>query len=178
MNNTDKTAAPVSATKAEICALLRAFVNQRPGLDFANYGNVSSYRSEVRGITRQRNEALQLIRAIELRDSITAADMRDGFRAFSGRLSLVEVKGTPALEYCAGQYYPTEYRAAVCAVCASVIWAYMRGCMPKPSYDSEMNQVYTICDGSHPLKHVSAGAWLRRHFRREFGRGIQSRWFN
>ena len=204
--NTQDTAAPVSATKQEICSLLRAFVNQRPGLDFANYGDASTYRSELRGITRQRKEALELLRACELRDSITAEDMREGFRAFSGRLSLVNrykvngkgafytldaakkqaekhapavvsIEAFPALEYCAGQYFPTEYRAAVAAVCASVLWAYMRECMPVPVVKQygkagEPMETVQLYDG------LRAGEWLRRHFRREFGRGIQSRWFN
>lgn len=168
-----ETAAHVSATKEQICSLLRAFINQRPGLDIANYGDVSSYRSELRGITRDRKEALELLRAIELRDSITAEDMREGFRAFMGRLSLVSKDGKPALEYCTGQYFPTEYRAAVCAVCASVLWAYMRDCMPTPDgHEISRTGAIDTYDG------LSAGEWLRRHFRREFGRGIQSRWFN
>lgn len=177
MNNTE-TAAPVRATKSEICALLRAFINQRPGLDFANYGDVSSYRAEVRGITRQRADALQLLRAVELRDSITADDIRAAFpRAFMGRLSLVEDDKGARLAYCAGQYWCTEYRAAAAAVLASVLWAYMRGCMPEPTYKyygkaGEPMLTEARYDG------LSAGAWLRRHFRREFGRGIASRWFN
>lgn len=169
---TNETVGQVAATKSEICALLRAFVNQRPGLDYANYGDFSSYRSEVRGITRQRKDALELLRAVELRESITAEDMRAGFRAFSGRLSLVSKNRKPALEYCTGQYFPTEYRAAVAAVCASILWAYMRGCMPEPKNHHTRDGIEVRYHG------LSAGEWLRRHFRREFGRGIQTRWFN
>jgi hypothetical protein len=167
-----ETAGQVSATKQEICALLRAFVNQRPGLDFANYGCATSYRSELRSITRQRADALQLLRAVELRESISAQDLIEVFpRAFSGRLALVESKGKPALEYCAGQYYPTEYRAAVCAVLARCLWVWVRvDCMPEGVKDGD-SEVYGP-------KKLSAGGFIRDFFKREFGRGIQSRWFN
>ena len=154
----------VAATKQEICALLRAFVNQRPGLDFNNYGCAKSYRAELRKITRQRADALQLLRAVELRDSISAKDLIAPFEtAFCGRLSLVETKGKLALNYCAGQYYPTEYRAAVCAVLASVLWGYYREALADPIRKT---------DGKSP------GEYIRGCARVEFGRGIQSRWFN
>jgi hypothetical protein len=69
----------VTATKEEICTLLRAFINTRPGLDFRNYGTASSYRGEVRRITRQRADALQLLRAVELRDSIEVDELIAAF---------------------------------------------------------------------------------------------------
>ena len=173
-----ETAGQVSATKQEICALLRAFINQRPGLDFANYGCATSYRSELRGITKQRSDALQLLRAVELRDSIEAGELVAAFpRAFSGRLELTETKGKPALFYCAGQYYPTEYRAAVCAVLASVLWHWVRvGCMPKGRlvHNSETGDTFE----RYGPKDLRAGDYIRDFFKREFGRGIASRWFN
>jgi hypothetical protein len=172
MNTTD-TARPVAPTKNELIQALRAWINQRPGLDFANYGDVTSYRAELRGITRQRADALQLLRAVELRDSITAEHILEAFpRAFMGRLEWKAGK----LEYCEGQYWPTEYRAAACAVLASILWGYMRACMPAPA-DGDGNLTsfrYRLPSG----KIVSGGEWLRRHFRAEFGRGIASRWFN
>lgn len=173
MKTTD-TAAPVRATKTEILSLIRAWINQRPGLDFANYGDASSYRSEIRGITRQRADALQLLRAVELRDSITADNIREAFpRAFMGRLSLVEDDKGARLDYCTGQYWCTEYRAAAAAVLASVLWAYIaKHCMPEPTGGDGVNTSFTYENG------LSGGEWLRRHFRREFGRGIASRWFN
>lgn len=177
MKTTD-TAAPVRATKNDIIALLRAWINQRPGLDFANYGDASSYRAEIRGITRQRADALQLLRAVGLRDGITADDIREAFpRAFMGRLSLVEDDRGARLDYCTGQYFPTEYRAAACAVLASVLWAYMRGCMPEPTY-KHYGKAGDPMSTESRYDGLTAGAWLRRHFRREFGRGIASRWFN
>ena len=173
-----ETVGQVSATKQEICALLRAFINQRPGLDFNNYGCATSYRAELRGITRQRADAIQLLRAVELRDSIEVGELVAAFpRAFSGRLALVESKGKPALEYCAGQYYPTEYRAAVCAVLASVLWNWVRvDCMPKGRlvHNSETGETFE----RYGPKDLRAGDFIRDFFKREFGRGIASRWFN
>jgi hypothetical protein len=168
-------------TKQELIDLLYAFANQRPGLEFGNYGDVSSYRSELRGITRDLQEARLLLRAVELRNSISVEDLQEALkRAFSGRLSLTETKdGKPALYYCSGQYFPTEYRKAVCAVCAYALWHWMReGCMPAPKikhYGSATNhpmQTVELYDG------LNAGEWLRKKFRREFGRGVASRWFN
>jgi hypothetical protein len=167
-----ETAGQVTATKSEICALLRAFINQRPGLDFANYGCATSYRSELRGITRQRADALQLLRAVELRDSIEVGELIAAFpRAFAGRLELKETNGKTHLFYCAGQYFPTEYRAAVCAVLARCLWVWVRtDCMPEGVKDGD-SEIYGP-------KKLSAGGYLRDFFKREFGRGIQSRWFN
>jgi hypothetical protein len=173
-----ETAGQVSATKQEICTLLRAFINQRPSLEFANYGCAKSYRSELRSITRQRADALQLLRAVELRESISVQDLIEVFpQAYSGRLELTETKGKPALFYCAGQYYPTEYRAAVCAVLASVLWNWVRvDCMPKGRlvHNSETGDTFE----RYGPKDQRAGDFIRDFFKREFGRGIASRWFN
>ena len=167
-----ETAGQVAATKQEICALLRAFINQRPGLDFNNYGCATSYRAELRSITKQRADAIQLLRAVELRESIEAGELVAAFpHAFSGRLGLTETKGKPALFYCAGQYFPTEYRAAVCAVLARCLWVWVRtDCMPEGVKDGD-SEVYGP-------KKLSAGGFIRDFFKREFGRGIASRWFN
>jgi len=134
--------------KYQILNLLREFVSQRPGLDFANYGDVSDYRGDSRRITQQLNDARALIRFCEL----YSVDITErNFSAFSGRLSLENGK----LYYCTGQYWPTEYRASVCAVLASAIWNYFRD----------------DC-------HHETGDAIRKQATKEFGRGIASRWFN
>lgn len=116
-------------TKAAILAALSAFIRQRPGLDFANYGDTSVYRSELRSITKDRHHAEELLAAVSWR-SISAEDLLAAARgAFSGRLSLtVNDKGGVSVDYCTGQYFPTEYRRAACAVLASALWQYWRGC--------------------------------------------------
>lgn len=152
-------------TKETIVTLLRQWINQRAGLEFGNYcsgwNNVSgraAYRSESRRITQQKHDAETLLRAVEY-SSITAEDLAKAFKgAYSGRLSLVESPKGWKLEYCTGQYFPTEYRAAVCAVLASALWAYHRQDIPE----------------SDPRP----GDTLRAKMRRIFGRSIQSRWLD
>ncbi len=192
------TPAPADFDRDQILTVLRTFINSRPGLNFANYGDVSAYRSEQRAITKDRDHALTLLQYVTWNRSIDADALRAAFRdAYSGRLSLgwrafgalkwqrcADLPadhdysgGQFALDYCTGQYYPTEYRRAACAVLASAIWDYWRdGCMPSkhsaPNWDGD--KVY-----SEALRRfVSPGDWLRAKARAEFGRTIARRWFN
>jgi hypothetical protein len=146
--------------KQQIITALRAFIGQRPGLDYGNYGESTSYRAEVRAIGKDLQQARELLRYGELRDSITADDIIDASaRAYGGRLTITQRDdGAVAVDYCTGQYWPTEYRKAVCAVLSQAIWDYLRGSMPAGT--------------SLP------GDYLRASARREFGRGMASRWFN
>jgi hypothetical protein len=147
--------------KQAIIGALYTFIGQRPGLEFGNYGDVPNYRAEVRAIGRDLTQARQLLRYVELRASITADDIIDASkRAYSGRLTIVERDdGKVSIDYCTGQYWPTEYRKAVCAVLSQAIWNWTRTqCMP--------------ADTAKP------GDYLRASFKREFGRGMASRWFN
>jgi hypothetical protein len=193
-------------TKTEIVRALREFIAQRPGLEFGNYGDWPAYRAELASIGRDLRHARTLLREVELRDSITAADILAACSsAFSGRLKVEAVTCKSGvtmarIDYCTGQYWPTEYRRAVAAVCASALWHHVADhCMPEPSAWEVVD--YTDCPprvvkryatadeardaaasgyplSSHPTyEGLSAGDWLRRHFRREFGRGIASRWF-
>lgn len=147
--------------KQQIIAALYTFINQRPGLEYCNYGDVPNYRAEVRAIGKDLAQARQLLRYVELRASITAEDIIEASkRAYSGRLTIVERDdGAVAIDYCTGQYFPTEYRKAACAVLSQAIWAWHRDqCMP--------------ADTAKP------GDYLRASFKREFGRGMAARWFN
>lgn len=153
----DKTITP---TKEQVINLLDAWIRQRPGLEYANYGDLSSYRAELRSITKDLHDARELLRAVEF-SSITAPALVDAFRAFSGRLQIEPVKDKPGeyrLDYCTGQYWPTEYRAAACAVLSRALWDYHRA-------------DYTADDD-----HI--GDKLRAKFRRMFGKGLQSRWLD
>lgn len=171
-------------TKETICNMLRVWINQRPGLQFGNYGDVSAYRSELRSITRDRRDALELLSAVALRDSITAADLLAAFpRAFSGRLRLEQraQDGKWVLDYCTGQYWPTEYRKAACAVLAAALWERKRSDMPKPS--GKVKRVTGVGPFANETEHdsiegLSPGDWIRRSFKREFGRSIAQRWFS
>ena len=140
--------------RGEILAALSAFAHQRPGLEYGNYGNPAAYRAEVRAITAKLHDARKLLRAVEMRPVISSADLKEGFSAYSGRLSWDGQR----LEYCTGQYWPTEYRAAVCAVLARVLWEFFRNCAPK---------------GTENL-----GEYIRTAARRELGRSLARRFFN
>ncbi len=175
-------------SKQLIIDALYKWIRQRPDLEHANYGDISSYRSELRSITRDLHDARVLMRAVELRDSITAHDIVDASQhAFSGleivqgyRVNgkgffsstsaaqqavdkylpaIVAIESAVKIDYCTHQYWPTEYRKAVCAVLASALRNRKRADMP---------------DDTGKLSH---GDWLRDQFRREYGIGIGKRWF-
>lgn len=59
------------------------------------------------------------------------------------------------------------------AVMASALWARKREDMPKPSEAFKEKWYFSPTND-----YLSAGDWLRASFRKEFGRGIASRWFN
>lgn len=171
--------------KQLILVALRAFIKQRPGLDYRNYGDAASYRADMRGITRALADYWQLETAVMRHNDITAQSLLDAARdAFSGRLSIdtsqLATQRKVNIEYCTGQYWPTEFRNAACAVLASALWHWQRThAMPTPFkvYGTD-DSWHAWKDADKPATPVSAGEWLRRKFKREFGRGIQSRWFS
>ena len=129
--------------KAKIIAALRAWINQRPRLRYADYGEAASYRREARRIGRQLEDARRLIRRVEVLP-ITGEALAGLFR---GRLTW----DGEALEYTAGQYWPTEYRAAAARVCADALWDYYRE-------GRTWEQLQTL-------------------FREQYGKRIHSAWF-
>lgn len=134
-----------------ILEAIRAWVNQRPGLIFGNYGDTRAYRAELRGINRDKRDAEVLLDAV-INSDIPLDTLKEAFiRAFSGRLSWDGAK----LSYCEGQYWPTEYRKAACAVLASALW-------------------------QHTAKDYEPGSGMaiRKAFRKRFGRSIAARWFH
>lgn len=140
--------------KQAIVNALYAWINQRSGISFADYGDGSAFRAEARAIARDGADARTLLCAVELADGIEVADLNAAFaRAFCGRLTwTADGNGGGRLDYTIGQYWPTEYRKAAAAVCARALWDY-------------------YADGRD-------AAGLRKHLRRVFGRGIAGRWFN
>lgn len=149
-------------TKAHILTAIDTFVSRRPGLNPRNYDSLSSYRSEMRRVRQDHNDYLALRAHVAWCGGITAEHLLQACRSsFSGRLSIEEVTakdGTPAAQvnYCTGQYFPTEYRRAACAVMASALWGY--ACNDMPAAISPEDQV-------------------RSKFRKEFGPRIQKRYF-
>ena len=159
-----------------LLAALRTFARQRPGLEFVNYGEIVAYRAEMRSITKDLAQAHAMLSAVEWRDSISADDIIEAsMHAYSGRLTITESEGQFAIYYCVGQYWPTEYRRAVCAVLSSALWSYWRDqCMPEPTthHNTETGEVVQRYRG------LRAGDFLRKTAADELGRGIASRWFS
>ena len=148
-----KTQTNTPTERGDILAALYTFAHQRPGLEFGNYGNPAAYRAEVRAITAKLHDARKLLRAVEMVGSISAADLKDGFSAYSGRLSWDGQR----LDYCTGQYWPTEYRCAVCAVLVRVLWEFFRNCAPKGTANLQQ--------------------YVRDEAARLLGRPLANRWF-
>lgn len=102
---------------------LEKFIKSRSGMDhrdyFSGYDNPKAlkegrraYFSEARSITKDRREALAALadaRELTPRYDVLIAAFP---AALSGRLEWDGAK----LNYCTGQYYPTEYRKAARAV--------------------------------------------------------------
>lgn len=140
--------------------LLRAlemFAQQRPGIDPRNYGNWSDYRSESRRVTQDLHDFRVILTAVE-RSKITAAEILAATRAYSGRLEIIAPLTPDRFEirYCTGQYFPTEYRRAVCSVLAQALWDYHR---------------------EDVQGHPRPGDKLRDKFARMFPRRIAKRYF-
>jgi hypothetical protein len=139
-------------SKPAIIAALREWIAQRPGLQFANYGSSKAYSSEYRAILRDRRDAETLLAAVATIADISGNDLAASFRAFSGRLSW----NGERLEYVTGQYWPTEYRKAVCAVAKDALWNHFRK-DPKLETGQDVRR--------------AIGCYLRSP-------GVASRWFN
>jgi hypothetical protein len=147
-------------TQQNIITALRAFIAQRSGIEFENYqsGDWKSTRAafmgDYRQILRAGRDARVLLVAVSGRDSITAENILAATRAYSGRLQIEDKDGSVRVDYCTGQYFPTEYRNAACAVLAMALWD------------------YALASG------YKTGNEIRKWARGQFGRGIASRWFN
>lgn len=133
----------------QILDALDAFAATRPRLEFGNYGDRSSYRKEVRSITRDLHDARILLAAVR-RSSITGAQLIEAFRG--KRLQWDGAR----LDYTTGQYYPVEYRPAVCSVAVSALWAHY----------------------ARDVTGDNLGDKIRATARRALPRAISKRWFN
>jgi hypothetical protein len=151
---------PIMTKHEQILKALDAFVAQRSGIESGNYGgNVAAFRAEQRSITKDLHDYRTLRSAVGWR-TVSDEQWERAFTAYSGRLScIIRQDGSIALDYCTGQYFPTEYRRAACAVLAALLWSLRRDDMPEDAT-------------------TTPGVILRTTFKREFGHGIQSRWFS
>lgn len=166
------------SNKAALLDALSQFAAKRPSLDFNDYGNVQNYRQESRAITRDLHHARELLQAVA-RSSITAEQILQASKsAFGGRLTITETDKGYKLNYCTGQYFPTEYRKAVSAICAASLWHYFREqCMPEPVY------IHHGSATDHPMRTeatyngMNAGDFLRNTCKKNFSRSVYQSYF-
>jgi hypothetical protein len=109
--------------KNQLIQNLIEFINQRPGLEFGNYGDVTLYRAESRAITKQKTQAMELLNFVARTESI---DLTSMLWEMQPKDRLAVTPETLSIEYTAGQYFPTEYRAAVRSALRNVIWNWAR----------------------------------------------------
>lgn len=99
--------------------LLRQFVNQRPGLNYADYGDIKSYRAEVAEITRDRTDFYDLLSVAQMCISDFDAKLTEYLLNSNDRLTM---SADGKLEYCTGQYFPTEFRPAANRVIKALLF--------------------------------------------------------
>ncbi len=136
------------------------FINQRPGLDFSNYGDISAYRAESREITKDRADFFELFTLASRRVENLEEKLTEYLTNTSGRL-LLNKDGE--IEYCTGQYFPTEYRPAANRVLVNLIWASYRD---ETKDDMLLTPVYK--DGHE----------IRKAIRRNLSRRVAKNYFN
>lgn len=191
--------------KKALLDALELWVAQRPRFEPANYiGAPAVYRADVRTTSKHLHEARAMI-AYARRSSITAHELHDACRsAYSGRLRWDSASQT--ITYMTGQYWPTEYRAAVCAVLSSAIRQFWTdrdmppiggyGVMQWGNGDHAISTHALRVAANDALEHaggsafgyvtplyslgrnlVRASAYVVDRAQREFGRGAAKAWF-
>lgn len=142
------------AERAAILDCMAAFIAQRSGIEARDYFENYRDREGVAAFNSDRREVAR--DGKEARTLLAAIRWREGIDADCLKGALQSAFGGrlswdgEALEYTAGQNGSTEYRAAACAVLALALRRYWRA--------QDMNATETA--------------------KREFGRGLSSRWFN
>jgi len=115
------------------------FASQKPGLTFADYGEISSYRREMREITGDLHDFREFLNLAFIRlDSDFDRKLTEYLQKSGDRLTLNEAG---ELRYITGQYFPTEYRPACNRVLKSLIWDSLR-----ETKDSDGNYIYNDGD--------------------------------
>lgn len=150
-------------TRDELLDMLARFARQRPGIEPANYHTFASYRAEAREVTADLHDFQRLARAVAINPLSIPVDRIRAALQSGGRLTLSD---DGRLDYCTGQYFPTEYRKAACRVLASLLWAFGREGAAYPWREPT------------PEGHKITGRSIRKWAHREFGRRIASRYFN
>ena len=146
---------------------LERFIKSRSRMDWRDYGgNVTAYRAEQRSITKDRREALAALteaRALPPRYDVLVAAFP---AAFSGRLEWDGAK----LDYCTGQYYPTEYRKAARAV----LERYIHQSRVIAAAEQPRQYVYNSIADVKRANKEAGGCWFDRSSMRFFKSRIET----
>jgi hypothetical protein len=140
--------------RLDIIDALLAHVNKRIGMDFRDYGTEvegrKAFRSEYNEVLKDGRDARALINFIASRPLMFNADLLFKNCDKGDRLTYSET--LKEWDYCVGQYWPTEYRAAACRWCSNVIVQAFR--VEYKDYQD-----------------------IKKQLRAYLGRGIVNRWF-
>lgn len=142
---------------------LCTFVNQRPGLNAADYisdwrdtSGRANYQREVREIAKDRSDFYQLLSVAtrlipynELNERLYSILIKS-----DGRLLIQDNK----IVYHVGQYFPTEYRPAACQKIVTILWNYF----------------YTLLNAN--LSNVTSND-IRKYAKRYFTRRVYTNYF-
>jgi hypothetical protein len=182
MKNESNTA--VSSPAIDVNAVFSAldtWIKQRPGLEYANYGQMAPYRAELRSIAQDKQRAMK---ALDEARALLPAEpelLADAFkRAFSGRLEWVPALTEPSayytersrghLSYTTGQYWPTEYRKAA----ASVLETYIATWRQKYADEHPQEFTYRTIEDVKAANRQIGNHWFDRGTMRFFNTKIES----
>ncbi len=189
---------PINVT--EVFAALETWIKQRPKLDWRDYGcntreGRAAYQSEIRSIGKDRQRAMKALDEARGLSPEKPELLADAFRAFSGRLQwkvemvqsrradntmILQSHPEPVgrLEYCTGQYWPTEYRKAA----ASVLELYIATWRQAANADAPRTFAYHTMADVKAANQAIGNHWFDRSSMRFFNTRIESgliggRWF-
>lgn len=160
---------------------LKKWIAQRSKLDFADYGDRTAYGQDSRQVQADGRRARAALAEARSLQPARLGVLLDSFRAFSGRLTWVPEPTNsigvstglePAhLEYCTGQYWPTEYRKAA----ASVLETYIAGWKQAEAAANPKTFTYTTMDDVQVANRAIGNHWFDRSTMRFFKTRIESR---
>jgi hypothetical protein len=149
--------------KTQVLEAVSKWIHKKPGLDPRNYGTgiegFRAYQCESRAITKDLHDARSLLAQVGWRGVTAEHIIEAAKQSYSGRLTLQKTDQGYEIDYCTGQYWPTEYRRAVCVVMRDVLWDYFR---------------QNLIDSRGK---ISCKGELQAYIKREVGSRMFNRWF-
>lgn len=166
---------------SEVFEALAKWINRKPGLEFANYGEMTSYRAELRSIAGDKKRAVKALDEARSLEPARPGLLADAFtRAYSGRLSWVPAPSNSIgvttglveshLEYTTGQYWPTEYRKAA----ATVLETYIRTWKQAETNEKPRTYIYHSMSDVMAANAAIGNCWFDRSTMRYFKTKIET----